>query len=484
MRQFSTPHPDLHSVPDFVRHSSPTDARKERRLSTLSRLDSSPASISTNSAFEQGERILPSEARRLIQKWDALKGLSTEAQEALPALVRLFDAPRGSVLYRAGDDSERCYVVVSGEVALWESEGSTGKKAANRTRSSSTCSTAASSTNGSPCRDLWTPEMFDRQGSNQSIVSASSLSDHLLVDADALGTKVASVGVGRMFGDFDMLPMQQHALRLCQPQALGATCTKDCQLLVIDRHDFNRVLRPELYKSTKDTLELLRKSVPGLRSCGSIPSEALLHCFPRMNCPNGRAVFTQGAPAKVGLYVVASGSVFTSCVDEDVSKPTDDAGILGSLTRGSIFGSLAERGMLRYSAISTLPCELFHCSSRNFKRLPSSVQLRIDDHLEGSVGDASGQPSEPCAPRANGLQQRVSYGSQSRPRLSVPDAVRTGMVSPGGLRKRSDAVPLLNRRMGSTSPSQPTMIRRVASLPSLSRTSAREETKRRLSNTF
>lgn len=323
--------------------------------------------------------------------------------------------------------------------------------------------------------------MFDRQGSKESIVSASSLSN---LDADALGTKVASVGVGRMFGDFDMQQMQLHALRLCQPQALGATCTKDCQLLVIDRHDFNRVLRPELYKSTKDTLELLRKSVPGLRSCGSIPSEALLHCFPRMNCPNRRAVFTQGAPAKVGLYVVASGSVFTSCVDEDVSKPTDDAGILGSLTRGSIFGSLAERGMLRYSAVSTLPCELFHCSSRNFKRLPSSVQLRIDDHFEGSVGDASGQPSEPCAPRANGLQQRASCGSQSRRRLSVPDAVRTGMVSPGGLRKRSDAVPLLNRRMGSTSPSQPTMIRRVASLPSLCRTSAREESKRRMFNTF
>jgi len=354
----------------------------------------------------------------LLQECDFVCELEPSTRAELPGATQAVTQRCGTVLFREGDWAERCYIILAGQVTL--SATCCLASAAHISRCSTRASSCSSSRSASKS-SLHASSRVASSSSSRAISPASSLGGHVdvinkvakklafVTSTDSEGCDgvnnpdniVVTLGAGRLFGDLALL--QQN------PQGFTATCTKDCELLVVEKSEFERVLKEDMLRLTCQKLEFLRKYLPGANDVLPHKAEPLLHCFQKKVVPKGRVILAQDAAAKKCIYLVSKGSVFLGCNDVDMPLMPAEVRMMGSLYRGGVFGSFEDR-MLQPCTISctSASCELYFASGRSLEALPSSLRRSTQKYLcrtaEWRMCDQSELPLE----RGHQLEVRPS----------------------------------------------------------------------------
>lgn len=326
-----------------------------------------------------------------VEELDVLRGfaffqdLEPSTQAKLPGVVKATLKRRGTVLFREGDLAERCFIVLSGQVSL-SAVSSYGSPSASEcstsasSRKSSLCSTRSSSCSATPSGShRGQADVLSRVATKLAVAASKG---EVASDLDGVSLKA-----GRIFGDV--------ALLHCVAHGFTASCAQDCELLFIEKSDFDRVLKEDVQRLSSEKLAFLKKYLPGASDLPLHMAELLLHCFQKKCVPKGRVILSENAAAKKCLYLVSTGSVFLS--SSNLEMPImPDVRTLGSLFRGGVFGSMEERPAQPCTVYVTSSCELFYASGRSLQALPSAMRKCVKQYLSAT---AEWRMHDGCQPR-------------------------------------------------------------------------------------
>jgi len=404
-------------------------------------------------------------AKRLLQGFEFFRQLDPSIQAKVLDVVRHSPERRGRTLFREGDPPGNCYVVLSGKVAIWQSsdvdDAPQSPQLSARSVTPSDCGWGGSEDTGaSQGRHSGLPA-WPRGGPDEGALC----DDHLAKEARerafdmgcrTFGRQVAVVGAGELVGDVSII----HD----QPRNATVVCMEDCEFLVIQRCDFERVLKQEMTRLSEEKCEFLRRHVPGVQRLSLPQAETIPYIFKPAVYPKGHVFCEQGAVAATkAIYIVRSGSVEVHHRDGTSElagahfggriKPGIGVRRVAVLPEGSLFGCGVseddEPEAFTVMAAGSSRCEVLQVPSYDFKRLPHSVQRSVERYLAqtaefrrqqvtGPGGSCASSGSSAHRPRAT-LSSEPSSRTPSRPRAvsSSCGQVNTPPVTPQALRTPS-----------------------------------------------
>lgn len=412
------------------------------------------------------------EGREMLLDLPFFQELDHSIQAQLPDVTRLSTMRRGSVIFREDDSAECCYIILSGRVTLSESqrEGSVddGRGAVSRSSPpcsspASTCSTIASASQrlSSSSRPSSRPlsGASSRAASPRDVIQqaakqlSSTRSDAAKkANGDVFASKDGvTLGPGRLFGDFALL----HS----RPRSFTATCKQDCEMLVVEKHDFDRLLRPTLQQVRQEKLAFLASYLPGMSDLPEHKAELVLHRFQKRTFQKGELVHAQGPTSKKFLCIVIKGSVFVSHHHGgDAVIPSE---IRGSQMRGDVFGSLDERTAQPCTVLSTSACEVYFAEHRDLHALtPCIKQSTLRHLLRIAISSSCWDGGRSSSSRWDHVPQFTDISAQPRRRpstagmLTKPSMLRQedtnnqSQLSPPKATARSSSLPSLRRNAG------------------------------------
>lgn len=274
---------------------------------------------------------LPEQVKPLVNEVPFFKSLRPIVQQTIPFIVRYVTLERGSTVFEQGDNSDRCYLLVAGEVALWKQNDSTVTVEELAMDESSLEGTIEAAV-GSPALrakcDTLVANMSDNsmssRGSSRSSASKTSSEDELDMDSlwsdaadtvedmaqytlkwrKAYGIQVGKLGQGSICGEHEMLSNKAREFT--------ATCYTDCHFLVIDKQNFDHIVRADMRKSKLSELsghvKKLLREYPIFKELDSTVQDMLPDAVGYVSAKNGAVIFEQGEQANL-CYIILAGQV-------------------------------------------------------------------------------------------------------------------------------------------------------------------------------
>lgn len=414
--------------------------------------------------------------KRLLREFELFKGMSLGVQDQLADIIHYYKAREGTLLFEQGDAPNHCYIILSGEVTIWkrnvvQEEGAAedaedaedanedglsddsdmelelsdatqrlSEAAALNPRSSQAVGgrrisvaavESAQTRKRMSCMGLRGPKRpavelaselarercanlagilahVAEQGMSTQVGSAQiSSEDDTMVrfTCDA----VAALGSGTLFGEL--------ALLNDQPRGATISCFKDCEFLVVEKMDFDRLLKAELNASKEEKLHFLRTHVPGVRSLQPTIAERLLYYFNREIVPKNHVFIRQGSTLHGDIFVVWQGAV------ESYSHlPKGGLARQGSMLRGSIFGAVPAGSTSTFTVVATTsPCEVLHVKPEFRKHVPESVLASVRENMDQTLARRM-QQCAPLMPMQREVHTLRRPSSQSNPRARMRKA--------------------------------------------------------------
>jgi len=375
---------------------------------------------------------LSSTVQRLLKEFQMFSDLTPAVLECVPEIVTFITKKKGTVLFEEGDPPGQCFIVLSGEVTVWASclesiqqyrveRPSAFRPSITplRRRSNQTLRDGEGPRKSEiiPIGYVMDPETGEISKPKPPLVPTSlaacekcaalaSMFRHTLPPSMKSATEgeeelddsvieensdpIASLGPGNLFGEL--------ALLNDNPRSATVTCRHDCEFLVIERSDFDRVIKEEMKRSKDEKLDYLRTYLPGVKKLPPKEAERLLYYFNKVAYPRHHVFLEQGKMLDGAIYCVWQGSVELYCQEE--SQPgTQDGKFrrLGILLRGSVFGAVPQNTRATYTVIAaSAPCEVLLLLPDAREHLPNSLMYSLRDHLEMTVS----RRREQCAPLA------------------------------------------------------------------------------------
>jgi len=390
--------------------------------------------------------------KRLLREFDIFKDLSHSVQDQLADAIHYYKASERTLLFEQGDPPNHCYILLSGEVTVWKrrKEGQAGKIAdisvegGGEPPSGEESPTSAPAVSKRPPVELESALAGERCAGLAALLSAFAANGMSTFSGAAIGAgpqddtmiqctnePVASLGAGALFGEL--------ALLNDQPRGATISCFKESELLVIEKDDFDRILKDEMTKAKDDKLMFLTQHVPGVRSLpGTIVHKAsvlnrLQYYFHKVTVPKNHVFIRQGSVLHGDLFFVWQGSVESySHLANGGFRRT------GILLRGSIFGEVPVNQPAPFTVVATSsPCEVLHITTESQKHIPESVMASIKESMDQLVARRMVQCASlmPMTPEVHSM--RALPGSpQSKSRMRKPP-VSCLMPSSSGLFRRN-----------------------------------------------
>jgi len=221
---------------------------------------------------------------------------------------------------------------------------------------------------------------------------------------------VATFRAGAIIGELALL---RHQVRTA-----SLKCQEDTELVIVEKHEFDNVLKADMIRSQKDKRQFLIKHMPGMRDAPwEKPGKPhASYFFRKISVCKGHEFFMQGQIAEESFFVVCQGcvefrrsetssttdpsrrkelrSIARPCllgrlVYEDAS-PTKTVRHIGTLLEGGVFGSLRITDLVEpepFTVVAGTSVEVFAVSSADIARLPRKLVDTIREHLmQATIG--------------------------------------------------------------------------------------------------
>jgi len=367
----------------------------------------------------------------ILGSFKFFQDLEPGVQANLPSIISTMSKRAGMVLFRQQDPPGNCYIVMSGEAAIFvKSE----------------------------------EELAEDAGSPQasSISGTRTVEGHSTYNEESkLGTQIGRLGPGTLLGELALLNDQLRSA--------SVRCTEDTEFLVIRRCDFDNVLKEDMVRKGDEKLRFLMAHVPGMRDV-AVPKSGTKqphasYYFRKVVFSRGHNFFQEGAVAESSIIVMYKGSVecrrserapsgmgtplpassshsTPKALHEDPlpggaklgnyrrtpsmisrsnymgrlkalarEKELDETvNRLGVLMPGSVFGSLPLQEKEPFTvSVTSQQCEVFICSGQDLVKLPRKLLDTIREHLAHTVAEVTKQwPIRLRFPRSASSLQMVS----------------------------------------------------------------------------
>lgn len=447
---------------------------------------------------------MSAKATAVLKRIKFFQELEPGVQSKLPSIVTMEHVTAGTVIFRQDDPPGNCYVLLNGEVGVFvipksveevvdgdEDAEAFSRKSSTRMsmiekfqeiklqrlkaeyeaeaerRSSTKAETITEAEEGEdgarndgeaapPQEDLDADAELKVSRRRSSVqppkVYQTTEGFSVWSDIEDLGKKQVSLREGTIFGE----------LALINDQLRGASirCLTDCDLLVIRRSDFDRVLKEEMRRAGDEKLNFLAEHLPGMRDV-DVPRQIQgkgqphpAYYLRRATYRRGHQFFTQGVVAQDAIFVVSKGSV--EIRREDQSSPsvattrlrtqarrgrslgmrgyqsqpdnnnTAKGGprILGTLMRGSVLGSLPVQAAEPFSLIVSSPsCEVFQAIGPDVLKLPRRLLEVVREYIANSTAwrlqTYMNHKSDVAVPKAPARSESPQVSSGPRSQLDA-----------------------------------------------------------------
>jgi len=380
--------------------------------------------------------------RTVLGEFPLFKDVSSAVKDELPSITSFLWKPQGTVLFREGDAGDMCYVILSGEVTVWK----TIDKHLERDPEAASCCSSAVSPNvtqssfarsfARSARKFTYPPVLPVASSIRekctwflyAYASLEAVRKQKKQDDDDSAAEVVmddwllsssckalvSFGAGSIVGE--------TALLKDQPRNATVSCRGPCEFLVMERADFDRLLKSDMKAVFEEKAKFIRDYFPRVRSVPNAMAERVMYSFAKRSFGRGgHVLFRQGQESDGSIYFVWNGSVELHAKDSSLivkGAPMPSAGVkrLGVLLKGSIFGAEPRGSPCNYSATSTSsPCEVLHLVHEKAKTLPEYLLRSLCELVQQSMTRRNQGP-------VNG--SGLSWGNMARP-LSLPTLAAT-----------------------------------------------------------
>eukprot|EP00929_Paragymnodinium_shiwhaense_P064946 TRINITY_DN3260_c0_g1_i2.p1 TRINITY_DN3260_c0_g1~~TRINITY_DN3260_c0_g1_i2.p1 ORF type:complete len:1179 (+),score=302.56 TRINITY_DN3260_c0_g1_i2:227-3763(+) len=318
-----------------------------------------------------------------------------EVLKKVVATVQHEKHPAGKILFKQGDEGEKCYIVLTGEVTVWEDskkENDLDSERAGRPPAEPTdpsirnrcdiLSSMLSSAGGAKDADEETPRT-KKHKARMSMLLEECGEDFIL---EQYSRPVVALGPGRLFGE--------TALVNDAPRSASVSCSKPSEFLVMGRTEFDLILKRELLKEKEERLHFLCEFIPGFRTLPPATMEKALYSFQKQAFPRSHTFFTEGEQLDGSLLLIYCGTVDIYAAQGDGAAageppPSPSSPHLGalssraalrngklltSLLRGTAMGGHKYKTTASYTAVArSAKCEVMHVKAEELQNLPSAL---------------------------------------------------------------------------------------------------------------
>lgn len=397
-------------------------------------------------------RQLCTHVRRLLAEFDIFKNLEPKIQSNLSNVVRFQAMQAGQVIFEQGDNPDFCYIILKGEVTVWITKSL--EKQHQAPKSTTMAEGEYISESGSSeqrptmvaagvlarekCSSLATMLSTSMDDEKKTAIKAPIRlaaqdlhhRDDSLVQASS--NAVAALGPGSLFGELAML--NDH------PRNATVSCFTDCEFLVMNRTDFDIILKADMKKAKDQKVAFLHDIVPGVRTLQVDAIDRILYYFTKESAPRNHFFFEQGEILDGSIYFIWQGSVESYFRDSRTGSTTRR----GIMLRGSVFGAVPAGSLAQFSIVSTSsPCEVLRVKPESRKHFPDCVIRSLREVLDRSIERRSTQCS-PLAPMGSVFQTLPSLVKQQLPQArnrkvprplsgKIPSIVTQGRASPNSV---------------------------------------------------
>jgi len=308
--------------------------------------------------------------RSLLQNFSVFQELEFSVQAKLPPIAQYCSLRRGTALFRQGDAPGSCYIVLSGQCDAWHRACEGGSEDSQDSWSE------ASSTR--PPSSSYSREQLEEEKHD---IVADKPANNLQIFSDAadLGVRVATLCSGTLVGE--------TALLKDQPRNATVVCAEDSEFLVIQREDFDSILKTDMLRLQQEKYAYLMSHVPSVREVPEKRLEQVAYSFEKHSFNKGHVFLEEGQVSQDCFYLVRRGSVEFRRREAAPVSAFEDAkkrGIrrLGTLIEGGLFGALTGGILEPFTVVATSsPCEVYRVSPRNCRHLPPIVMRGVEQYL-------------------------------------------------------------------------------------------------------
>lgn len=345
--------------------------------------------MTTLAAYTQAD---PEHIQQLL-KSKFVQNLDQSLKSRLPGIVKALRCEEGQVLFREGDPVGNWYFITRGAVGVYalvprKYEGDhvyESETADSETVHSSSIN--ASYGQVEPARDL-TCTFPARKGhtGTERLTSLEGFSSYSV--GEPLGSFVATLTSGQLFGELAHISATRHATLVC---------ISDSEFLVISREDFGALGRDQ-----REKVETLKTHVPGFRD---LPKpESWANHFQFAAYPKGHIFLQQDEVAVPAVWVLCEGSVeffyrapattaqgFLACGPRlagpcsGKNHRRDFAAVsnhcVGVLLSGGLFGASPSSAPEMFTVSVAAACKVFHLPRAAMKRLPQTQLDSINAYI-------------------------------------------------------------------------------------------------------
>lgn len=225
------------------------------------------------------------------------------------------------------------------------------------------------------------------------------------------GMPVAALGAGLMFGE----------LALLSDQVRDATviCREDCEFLLVNKADFDEILKAQIKKTNREKIDFLKAHAPVMRSLPDATCDTVLRNIENVSVPRHHMFITLGEMADSSVYFVWKGAVecFGKAPQTALEKRSTPRKVeplkFGILMKGSVFGSVTSTIPMPYSIIAaSSPCEVLRISADILRQLPDSIVQGLHKFIEQGM---SRRRERQQLPGAVGEMMSRSVGGMTKP---------------------------------------------------------------------
>jgi len=435
---------------------------------------------------------LASVVRRLLTEFDLFRDLASTVQENIAAIVHYMPMKAGQVVFEQGHNPNYCYIILSGEVTVWMSKTTESLRLARQAQRELHTMDADKTDADSPDsesdddanKDPPLSPTFVRPpivaASQQATEKCSALASmlgsfggqglstkafghHAFMDTSTLiynNDAVASLGPGTIFGEL--------ALLNDKPRNATISCAKDCAFLVMEKSDFDTLLKADMKRAKEKKLEFVRSVVPGARNLTPEIIDKMMYYFVKETVPRNHVFIEQGELLDGSIYFICEGSV------ESYLRDPATGGFVnrGILLQGSLFAAVPQGTRSTFTMVSkSSSCEVLHVKPESRKHLPECVLRSLRVILDQHIARRSAQ-SLPLAPLGSVFPAGKSAKEVAQQAKKQLPTSRSGKVP----RPLSGKFPTIAARAGYDSPLRKKIGSMTCSLPAFAGLFQRERT--------